>query len=135
MPLTKEFKLIWSCLTLPRLLTQYHTDIFCKKLDWYGIRENTHKWISTFLTNRTQNVVINNTVSSPCNVISGIPQGTVLGPILLLIYINDLPDYIRHSTIRLFADDCIIYRPIASLNNSILLQQDLDALYHGPRPG
>ena len=130
MPLTKEFKLIWSCLTLLRLLTQYHTDVFCTNLiGTVSVKTLTHNWISTFLTNCTQNVVINNTVSSLCNVISGVPQGTVLGPILFLIYINDLPDCIRHSTIRLFADDCIIYRPIASLNDSILLQQDLDALY------
>ena len=99
------------------------------KLDWYGIRENTHKWISTFLTNHTQSIVINNTVSSPCNVVSGVPQGTVLGPIVFLIYINDLPDCIHHSTIRQFADDCIVYRPITSLNDTTLLQQDLDALY------
>ena len=94
------------------------------KLDWYGICENTHKWISTFLTNRTQSIV-----PSSCNVVSGVPQGTVLGPILFIIYINDLQDCIHHSTIQLFADNCIVYRPITSLNDTTLLQQDLDALY------
>lgn len=55
------------------------------------------------------------------------PQGTVQGPILFLIYINDLPDYIKHSQIRLFADDSIIYRPIKTQADCIKLQEDLES--------
>ena len=56
------------------------------------------------------------------------PQGTVLAPILfLIIYINDLPDYIKHSQIRLFADDSIIYRPIKTQADCIKLQEDLES--------
>ena len=56
------------------------------------------------------------------------PQGTVLGPILFLIYINDLPDGVVNSTVRLFADDCIIYRPTRNKKDTDLLQSDLDAV-------
>ena len=63
------------------------------------------------------------------SVTSGVPQGTVLGPLLFLIYINDLPDYIKHSTIRLFADDCILYRPIKCDHDALLLQEDINSLY------
>ena len=61
-------------------------------------------------------------------VTSGVPQGTVLGPLLFLIYINDLPNCVNLSTIRLFADDCLIYKEIHSQHDTDDLQADLDAL-------
>ena len=99
------------------------------KLHWYGIRGSIHHWIQSFLSNRTQRVIIDGILSSPVSVTSGVPQGTVLGPLLFLVYINDLPDYISHSTIRLFADDCILHRPIQNEHDSLLLQEDIDSLY------
>ena len=62
--------------------------------------------------------------SSSTIVTSGVPQGTVLGPLLFLLYINDLPDNLSTS-VRLFADDCILYTPIRTQNDSSLLQNDL----------
>ena len=65
--------------------------------------------------------------SDPVPVLSGVPQGSVLGPILFLIFINDLPDKIK-SSVRLFADDCVLYRNIHSLQDCLILQKDLDSL-------
>ena len=97
------------------------------KLNYYGIRHNTLKWIEAFLTDRTQTVVLNGTSSTSVPVTSGVPQGTVLVPILFLIYINDFPEYLNHSKLRLFADDSIIYRDITSREDCHKLQTDLNA--------
>ena len=79
------------------------------KLEYYGIQTHTLNWIQAFLSDRTQTVVIDGVTSNTVPVTSGVPQGTVLGPILFLIYINDFPEYLAHSKLRLFADDSIIY--------------------------
>jgi len=99
------------------------------KLDYYGIRSNTQQWITSFLSDRSQCVLINGTCSPPLPVISGVPQGTVLGPLLFLLYINDITDNVSSEN-RLFADDCILYRPIISLADRAILQKDLNALYN-----
>jgi hypothetical protein len=97
------------------------------KLQWYGIRGPALDWINSFLTNRTQQVVVDGVESQESWVTSGVPQGSVLGPILFLIYINDLPEYVK-SNVRLFADDTILYRSIKSERDSRILQDDLDRL-------
>ena len=84
-------------------------------------------WIKSWLIQRTQSVVVDGTSSSPVSVLSGVPQGTVLGPLLFLLYINDIANRVS-SSIRLFADDCILYRVIKCENDSIILQRDLDLL-------
>ena len=98
------------------------------KLHRYGIRGPTLKWIQAFLSDRTQTVVIDNEKSATVPVTSGVPQGSVLGPILFLIYINDLSDKTR-SKVRLFADDTAIYLAVSSLEVAQILQQDLDHLH------
>ena len=97
------------------------------KLHHFGITGNTHKWITTFLTQRKQRVVVEGEHSSWTHVRSGVPQGTVLGPLLFLLYLNDLPDNIQ-SDLRLFADDCVVYREINSAEDISKLQQDMDTL-------
>ena len=78
------------------------------KLHSYGIRSATLRWIQAFLGNRRQKVVVEGEESDSVPVTSGVPQGSVLGPILFLVYINDLPDNIV-SQVHLFADDTAIY--------------------------
>mgnify|MGYP001796102237 CR=1 FL=1 len=84
-------------------------------------------WFTNYLYNRTQKVIVEGESSDYIKVTSGVPQGTVLGPLLFLLYINDLPDSVR-CKIGLFADDSIVYSKITSINDCQLLQDDLDAL-------
>lgn len=97
------------------------------KLNHFGITGNTLNWISAFLSDRTQTVVLDGRSSNTVPVTSGVPQGTVLGPVLFLVYINDLPDYLTHSKLRLFADDSILYMPVKCQSDCLKLQADLDA--------
>jgi hypothetical protein len=97
------------------------------KLHHYGIRGTTHAWIQDFLKDRTQQVVLEGEVSAVAPVTSGVPQGTVLGPLLFLVYINDLPDCVTATT-RLFADDSLVYRTIKTPDDCRKLQEDLDRL-------
>ena len=99
-----------------------------RKLDHHGIRGKTLDWIRPFLTNRTQKVAVEGVASEPIHVKSGGPQGSVLDPILFLVFINDLPASIRSSS-RLFADDCVVYREIRSDNDCQILQDDLQKLW------
>ena len=97
------------------------------KLHGYGIRGKTLRWIKSFLNGRSQSVVLEGDCSEEVPVTSGVPQGSVLGPILFLEYINDLPEKVK-SQVRLFADDTAAYLAINSLADSRHLQDDLDIL-------
>ena len=110
---------------MQRHSTKYHTNVCFINLG--TISPQVTNWVKSFLSNRTQTVVLENTTSDKIPVTSGVPQDTVLGPILFLIYINDLPEYFKHSNIRLFADDSIIYRKIQSRKDCLDLQDDLEA--------
>ena len=97
------------------------------KLDYYGIRGSTHKWISSWLSERSQRVVLDGQASDPVPVLSDVPQGSVLGPVLFLIFINDLPGNIR-SSVGLFADDCVLYKNMNSPKDCQIFQDDLNSL-------
>ena len=79
------------------------------KPDQCGINGNINSWLCDFLTNRQMRVVVDDIESEAVRVDSGVPQSTVLGPILFLCHINDLQDTVK-STARLFPDDCLLYR-------------------------
>ena len=97
------------------------------KLAHYGIDGPIHRWLTSFLTQRKMSVVIEGEHSNSVEVTSGVPQGTVLGPLLFLCHINDLPSAVK-SQVRLFADDCVLYRQIRSQRDHLKLQQDLTQL-------
>lgn len=97
------------------------------KLSKLNLDANLLSWLELFLLNRSQYVVANNHESSPSPVFSGIPQGSVLGPLLFLIYVNDLPLCVS-SNIHLFAEDCFFFREIIDDNDVKLLQTDINAV-------
>lgn len=97
------------------------------KMEQYGISGNLNDWLRDFLTRRSMRVVVDGEASESVRVESGVPQGTVLGPLAFLCHINDLPDCVK-STVRLFADDCLLYRRIRTRQDHLQLQTDLRSL-------
>ena len=91
------------------------------KLSQHGVKGNTLNWIRSFLLGRTQTVVLEGERSAEAPVTSGVPQGSVLGPLLFLLYINDLPQNIQ-SQVRLFADDTAVYLTVTSSEDANTLQ-------------
>ena len=92
-----------------------------KKLWAYGIGGKIHSWIKEFLSNRIQTVLVDGNSSSKAKVTSGIPQGSVLGPILFLIFINNLPSVIQ-ALKKLFADDAKVYQIVTCMADVTHLQ-------------
>ena len=80
-------------------------DILLQKLNHYGIREDVYGWMKSFLCGRTQQVCVQNTFSSRGLITVGVPQGSILGPLLFSIYVNDLPASVNACDIHMFADD------------------------------
>ena len=78
------------------------------------VQGKTHGWIKNFLSDRRQKVILEGECSDTVSVTSGVPQGTVLGPILFLMYINDIAERVNFCTLRLFADDCVLEMNITS---------------------
>ena len=97
------------------------------KLHFYSIRGNILDWIKDFLDNRTQSVILNGGNSHNIALSSGVPQGSVLEPILFLAYINDLLEQVR-SRVRLFADDTAMYLALDNQADLEILQKDLEIL-------
>ena len=112
-------------LDLSKAFDKVNHQILLHKLEQMKITGKILTWIRAFLTNRTQQVVVNGHKSTPAKVESGVPQGTVLGPALFIIYMNNVTEYIRNIIIQLFADDSKITAAIENPSDRINL---LDAL-------
>lgn len=98
-----------------------------QKLYFCAVKGQLNEWICSFLSDCTQAVVLNGSRSDEINVASGVPQGSILGPILFAIFINDLPKDVK-SHVRLFADDCIVYWSIKNQEDASILQEDISSL-------
>jgi len=98
------------------------------KLRHLGFDENLLGWIEDLLTNRRQRVVLGAVTSGWLDVLSGVPQGSVLGPILFVTIINDLPKSVVNCICRLFADDTKLIAAVRNNADITLIQADLDAL-------
>lgn len=102
--------------------------ILLHKLSNIGIIGQLWSWFKSYLTNRKQRVVVKGHQSLPYSSVSGVPQGSHLGPVLFIIFVNDIVDSIKHSTCSIFADDLKLYRVIDASTDAVLLQEDLDSV-------
>ena len=103
--------------------------VLLEKLRTINLREiYTLNWFSSYLCGRKQRVTLPGGTSSTLAVTSGVPQGSILSPILFLIYVNECHDIVTSSSISCFADDTKLFKTIHSGNDTNLLQEDLNNL-------
>ena len=102
--------------------------LLLQKLKVYGITGRLYQWIRSFLSHRHQTVVINGQHSEPKPVVSGVPQGSVLGPILFIIYISDLHGVVKNFKTGSFADDTKLKGKIDIAEDTLDVQEDLDSV-------
>lgn len=102
--------------------------LLLEKIKSIGITGKVYDWIKSFLSDRKQYVMVNGKKSRGEEVMSGVPQGTVLGPILFIVYINDITKVIKHSYIKIFADDSKVIKAIESMSDRDLLEIDLKSV-------
>ena len=108
-------------------------NILLTKMAKLGIRGHLYTWISSFLKCRQQAVRVEGVLSDRVWVKSGVPQGSVLGPLLFLIMMHDINEYIDHAILSSYADDTKLWQKITCLNDSVLLQEELVKLYEWAR--
>lgn len=88
-------------------------DILVNRITDLCFHQNTIKWFKSYLSNRSQRTLINNILSDKAPLTTGVPQGSILGPLLFIIYVNSLPDVPQNSKTIMYADDTVIYTPIS----------------------
>lgn len=105
-----------------------HECLLLKLKHQFGVEGLSLRWFQSYLTRRFQRVVLNGEESHWVAVTSGVPQGSILGPSLFIMYVNDIPSYLERSNCLMFADDLKIYKKISSLSDCNELQNDLHHL-------
>ena len=101
--------------------------LLLKKIYIYEMSDNTYQWVASFLSQRTQQVLVEGQSSEIVPMVSGVPQDLVLGPVLVLIFANDLLNNLN-SKAQTLADDCIVYCHIKSNQDHFILQDNMDTL-------
>ena len=115
-----DFRKAFDCLQYPILIT---------KLETLGLHKSIIDWIRDYLQNRIQRVRANSTLSEPGTMRQGVPQGSILGPLLYIIYANDIVNKIKKSKVTLYADDTVIYNSHRNINKAMAnIQADLNGL-------
>ena len=104
-------------------------DSLILKLKYYGCHGFRLNWLCAYLSGRQQRVFISGVPSAWLPVTSGVPHGSTLGPLLIILYINDLSVNVRHSEIALFADDAICVKNVKSVASCIELPSDIDSIF------
>ena len=117
-------------LDFAKAFDKVHHGVLLQKLQNIGITGNLFEWLKEFLRARKQFVSVEGALSSESDVLSGVPQGTVLGPLLFLIHIGDIDREINASKVSCFADDTRIMKIIKDDNDKTLLQEDLNRIYN-----
>ena len=104
-------------------------NIVLQKIRNLGIDGNLYSWIESFLTDRSQTVVVEGSSSTPVQVKSGVPQGSILGPLIFLILMADIDVEFYHSLLKSFADDTRVMKGVSGVNDASKLQSDLNNIY------
>ena len=110
-------------------------DILLEKNSKLSIGGKLRRWVHPFLTGRTQRVIVNGILSAPSPVMSGVPQGSVLGPLLFLILIGDIDEGLSISVLSCFAGDTRMVAAISTLFHAMNFQADLEKVYDMARNG
>ena len=103
--------------------------ILLQKLKCYGVTGNLLGWFADYVNNRRQRVVVDGVASRWAPVTSGVPEGSILGPVLFVIFINDIPEVTDGTSPALFADDTKVYKDVRSVTDCEKLQQTLDKFF------
>ena len=111
-----------AILDFSKILTRYPMQVYSGKLEHYGIDSKILLWITNFLNNRKQRVVVDGSFSNFADEESGVPQGTVLGPFLFLLHINDLPSRVN-SKVCPFLDDCLLIENLKIIKTKLTCKE------------
>ena len=114
-----------SYLDFAKAFDKVDHNILSKKIELLGVHGKLHIWLKSFLLDRTQYVMVNGHLSDAVHVKSGVPQGSVLGPLLFLVLINDIDEDIVESFLSSFADDTRVGKSVLTEEDTNVLQQDL----------